>query len=291
MERFYFIVNPVAGSGRGKKSFLEARSLLQSRGADVAFAYSEYPGHAVSLARQALDSGETTIVCVGGDGTVREIAGALLQSNALLGFLPSGSGNDLCNSLGISTDVPSAVEVLLKGNQRRLDAATANGTPFFNVAGLGFDVQVLLKTEFYKKKLNGMLPYFLGIISALTHLKPMKLTYTANGQTVQMDCLIFTAANGQCFGGGMRVAPNADLFDGLFDICAVHKVSLFTFLRLLPLFIKGEHLNKKPVTVLRTSSLTVDCSSPCQVELDGEIIENTPISFQMLPGAIRVLVP
>ena len=89
----------------------------------------------------------------------------------------------------------------------------------------------------------------------------------------------------------MRVAPNADLFDGLFDICAVHKVSLFTFLRLLPLFIKGEHLNKKPVTVLRTSNLTVDCSSPCQVELDGEIIENTPISFQMLPGAIRVLVP
>lgn len=291
MRRFYFIVNPVAGSGRGSRSFLEARSILQGRGAQVEYAYSEYPGHAIQLIQEALAAGESSIVAVGGDGTVREVAGGMIGSHATLGFLPAGSGNDLTCALGISTDVMEAVDILLNGTERYLDTATANGTPFFNVGGLGFDVQVIVKTEFYKKRLNGMLPYFMGIVSSLTHLSPLRLTYRADdGPETVMDSLLTVVANGNRFGGGMMAAPLASPYDGMFDVCAIAAIKLPTFLNLLPSFIKGKHLDKKPVTYFKASEITIDSVPPARVELDGEIIESTPVAFKLQPRSLRVLV-
>lgn len=292
MRRFYFIVNPVAGSGRGSTSFLEARSILQGRGAQVDYAYSEYPGHAITLIQQALAAGASNIVCVGGDGSVREVAGGMVGSHATLGLLPAGSGNDLACALGIPTNVLEAVDILLNGTERYLDTATANGTPFFNVGGLGFDVQVLLRTDRYKSRFNGMLPYFLGIFSSLAHLEPLRLTYRADdGPEMVLDSLITLVANGNRFGGGMMAAPLASPFDGMFDVCAVGAVRLPNFLWLLPSFIKGKHLGKKPVTYFKAREITIDAAEPARVELDGEIIQTTPVTFKLLPRSLRVLVP
>ncbi|MEL7609222.1 MAG: diacylglycerol kinase family protein [Bacillota bacterium] len=291
MERFYCIVNPVAGSGKGKRSFLALKAVFERENIPYQVVYSAAPGHIQELARAAVAAGERKIVCIGGDGSMREAAGELLHTEAVLGLIPGGSGNDLCTALGIPDDIERAARILLEGHVRPIDAGLANRTPFFNVSGLGFDVQVLYKTEFYKKRLNGMLPYFLGILGALIHLNAFKIKFTIDGEGRIMNTILFCVANGQRFGGGMLVAPEANIGDGKFCVCAVDKVSLFTFLHLLPSFIKGRHTTKKPVHIYEGSVITVEADKECIVELDGELLERTPVTFRILPGALRVLAP
>lgn len=294
MDRLFFVVNPIAGSGRSTAFFEAAREIMDKKGVEYGYAVSEGVDHARKLALKAIDEGEKTIISVGGDGTMREVACALMErrdQQVTLGFLPAGSGNDLCTTLNIPKTVPEAMELILTGKTRRMDAAMANEKCFFNVAGMGFDVDVLIQTEKYKKKLNGMLPYFLGIVSAIKHLKRYDFTYIADGERKSFKGILFCAANGKRFGGGMLVAPLADPFDGKFDICSVRDIKLPTFLKLLPGFLKGKHIHSKPVDYYNAGDFTLECAQECKIELDGEIIEKTPVTFRLFPGALNVITP
>ena len=291
MNRFHFIVNPIAGSGKGKRTFEWVSGRLSVRGIPFTYAFSEQPGHATSLAKEAIERGEKYIVAVGGDGTLKEVAAALYNTEAVLGLLPAGSGNDLCKTVGIPKEPEQALEILLGGNLRTMDACLANDTPFFNVAGMGFDVEVLIKTEQYKKKLNGMLPYALGILNALTHRRTMHLSYKVNGKTHVMDSCIFSVGNGKFIGGGMKALPEADLYDGLFDIGAVEQMPTLRFISLLPRFIKGTHITRPEVHYFRTSEIRIESTEEFVVQLDGELVEKTPVTFRLLPGALKILAP
>lgn len=163
MERLFFILNPVAGTGRGAKYFPQLRAVLDAKGVDYGYARSEHPGHAVELTRQAVAAGEKRIIAVGGDGTVNEVASALYGTGVVMGILPLGTGNDLARTLGLPTEPLEALDVVLNGQVRPMDAGMANDCFFINAAGYGFDVDVLQRVEKYKKRLNGMLPYLLGI--------------------------------------------------------------------------------------------------------------------------------
>ena len=167
MDKLYFIVNPVSGSGRGRRDFARVEALLRERGAAYEAVYSEHPGHAVALARAAVEAGERCIIAVGGDGTVNEVASVLVNTGVVMGVLPFGTGNDLARVAGFPEDPEAAVDTLLAGRTRRMDAGMANDRFFLNVSGFGFDVDVLVNTERYKEKYNGMLPYMLGIIVAV----------------------------------------------------------------------------------------------------------------------------
>ena len=167
----------------------------------------------------------------------------------------------------------------------------ANGTKFTNDCGIGFDVDVLINTERHKKGRKGMLPYFLGIVDSLFHRKKVHAKIKTDSIQYEGDIIISVAGNGKRFGGGMLVNPDAEVDDGLFDLCIVRWVSLFTFLRLLPLFIKGKHKNKAPVTNIRTQSFTIETDSECIVELDGELIEKTPLTCSIIKNALRVVRP
>ena len=291
MERFYCIVNPIAGSGKGKRNFLALKAVFERENIPYEVVFSNAPGHIQELTRAAVAAGERRIVCVGGDGSMREAASELVHTDAVLGLIPGGSGNDLCSAVGIPNDIEAAAKILIDGHMRPIDAGMANDTMFTNVSGIGFDVQVLYKTEFYKKRLNGMLPYFLGILGSLIHLNAFEITFAIDGEERKMNTILFCVANGQRFGGGMLVAPQSDISDGKFCICAVDKVSIFTFLHLLPSFIKGKHITKKPVHMYEGKTITVKSSKECVIELDGDLLERTPVTFRVLPGALKVLSP
>lgn len=293
MDHFHFIVNPISGSGKGQRTFEAVSSRLSVRSIPFTYAMSERPGHAAELAKAAVERGEKCIVAVGGDGTLREIAMALVDTDCVLGILPAGSGNDLCKTLGIPTTPEEGMDLLLGGEVRAMDACLANETLFFNVAGMGFDVEVLQRTDVYKEKLrlNGMLPYVMGIVSALAHRPGMKLTYTADGETHFMESVIFSAGNGRYIGGGMKALPHANAFDGKFDVSAVRRPLFFRFLSLLPKFIKGTHLSAPEVHYFRAEEITVESSGEYIIELDGELVEKTPVHFRMLPGALKVIAP
>lgn len=291
MSNYFFIVNPIAGSGNAMRMFETARSIMDDKGISYSFAISQYPKHAVELTRTAVSNGESMIVAVGGDGTVNEVASELNGRDVTMGIFPGGTGNDLAFALNIPPDAKHAMDVLLNGNVRKMDAGTANDSFFINVAGLGFDVDVLKNTEGFKKKLNGMLPYLLGIIKTLLHLSYIDLEIETNGEKQHMPALLVAVANGKLFGGGMKVAPMSDPFDGLFDVCLVERLGLLKFLQLLPRFIKGRHIGLKPVKYFHTNEIKVVSKTPCTVQIDGELICQTPVSFRILPGAISIMTP
>ncbi len=292
MDKPYFIVNPVSGSGLAAQKFKEVSKLLEAKGVDFSFDYTAAPRHATALAKAAIERGKRLIAAVGGDGTVNEVAAATIGTDAVLAVLPFGTGNDFTKVMGFAKDVEGAADTILNGTVKNADAAEVNGRPFINVAGLGFDVAVLKATEKFKNKYNGMLPYMLGIIDTLSHLKAMPLTIEHDGVTEKCDSIIMSVGNGQYIGGGMRAVPMADPFDGMLDICYVERVSIFKFICLLPKFIKGKHIKHKDIVHhIRTAEIKVSCPEACALQLDGEVDMTTPAVFRALPGALKVLLP
>jgi YegS/Rv2252/BmrU family lipid kinase len=292
MEQFFFIVNPVSGSGRAVAEYETVRALLEEKGVFFKTVYTERPGHAAQLAAEAADEGYARIVAVGGDGTVNEVASALVNRESVLCVLPFGTGNDLTRVVGFPADPEKAVETLLSGRVVKMDAGEANGEFFVNVAGLGFDVDVLVKTLKYKEKYpRGMTPYFLGILDALRHLRTIHMTVAHDGETLETEGIILSVGNGQFIGGGMRAVPMADPFDGYLDCVYVERISVLKFLALLPGFLKGKHIGNPAVHHFRTKELRVSTREECVLNYDGDLKNAAPAVFRILPGALNVLVP
>lgn len=292
-EAIVFIVNPVAGTGACSKLFEKAEEKLKREGANYSVLRTERRFHAVELAEEAINSGAKFIVAAGGDGTVNEVVSVIAKHPEVkFGILPFGTGNDYASALKIPTDPEAAVELLLKGEVRPSDLGMANDKVFTNVAGLGFDVDVLRSVEKHKKGSQGMLPYIFGIVDAILHRTKIHCFISFDGgEEEEMDALIITACNGRRFGGGMLVAPEAKPDDGLFDICIARWVGIFRLLSLLPRFVKGKHIGAKPVIYTRAKSITVRAEGEFTVEMDGELILNTPVECRILPGALRVVRP
>jgi len=292
VSELHLVWNPVAGNGAAQAAYERVTRELANRGIPFSSAKSEYPGHAVELAKEAVEGGVKKIVAVGGDGTIREVATAVINTEATLGMISCGTGNDIIRPLKIPIDPIQALEIALNGERRQMDAAMANEQLYFNVAGFGFDVDVLHYVEIYKKKMkNGSLAYLRGLIAAIANLASRKTKITWPEGSMEDDVLIIAAGNGTHFGGGMMVTPNADPFDGLLDICIMHGVKKRNALTLLPKFLKGNHLGTKYVTYFRTTELTAECEPSSLLDVDGDVLPKTPVTFRILPKSIWVCVP
>lgn len=292
ISNIHFIVNPVAGSGKCAERFAEAERLLRDRKVDFSVSRTEYPRHAVELAKAAIAAGHRIIVAVGGDGTMGEVASALMKHSEIsFGMFPFGTGNDIARALPLPTDPAGAVDNLLSGNVCSIDMGLANGRPFVNVGGFGFDVDVLVNTQRYKKNRGGMIPYLRGLLASMFHLRTVRAHITIDDDEFDSELLLAAVGNGKSYGGGMPITPRAVANDGYFDVCLIQKVSLPVFITMLPLFLKGKHLGKKPVRYFRARKLRFECSPDCLIQLDGEIMRGTPVNFELVPSALRVICP
>ena len=292
MERYCLISNRVAGSGSAGAYIDRVKALMENRGVDFEIRETQYPGHATELAKAAVDEGFDVIVAVGGDGTLRETALSVVHTDRVLGLLPCGTGNDYARPLGIPTDAEAALDILLNGETRTVDAGMANDQIFFNIAGFGFDVDVLDYTEEFKPKCkNGETAYRLGVLKAVFGLKLRKTTLTFPDGTIERNVLMAAAGVGTHFGGGMNVLPESDMSDGLLDVCIAHDVNRLRLLQLLPKFIKGKHLGLKCITYRKATEVSVVCDPVSRIEVDGERMDGTPVTFRILPGALKVRAP
>lgn len=289
MSAYHFIVNPVAGAGSAKGSFETIEALLKEQGVDYSVSYTQFAGHAKDLAREALLEDHGCIAAVGGDGTMLEVAQVMAHTGRLMGLIPAGTGNDLARGLKIPLEPKAALDVLLKGNDVFIDGGTANGHQFFNVGGMGFDVDVLLYTERYKKHFSGSMAYLLGVLRALFGYKLRNVTVKSEELTMTAPSLIIAAANGTYYGGGMNMAPLGSLTDGLLDVCLIHNVNFFVILRVLPKFMKGKHLPfKKYVTYWKTKEVTVTAEPSSPLQLDGEVLDSTPVTYKVDEKALLI---
>ncbi len=289
---FTIIANPMAGGGRGKSVIKNVCELLRSRSIAHRIEYTNHSGHATPLTRAAILAGCSAIVAVGGDGTLCEIASGMAERAVPLYFVPCGTGNDFVRMLKLPADPIAALTSQLDGAESRLDMATVNGSGFMNVAGSGFDVDVLREVIHYKHLGKGLLPYLMGLISALKHFHAFQAELTLDtGEVLNEAFTIISIANGQYFGGGMRVAPFADPADGLLDVMIIRGLPRWAVPFLLPLFIFGLHARIPFLCrVRRCQRVKLKCPN-MTFNMDGELSGMDQADVRILPGHIPVRLP
>jgi YegS/Rv2252/BmrU family lipid kinase len=290
MRRLALIVNPAAGGGRPAHVLADVQAALSSHGLEHHVQYTESLEHARELAVAAAANGEVA-VAFGGDGLIGAIAGALKDSDGVVGVLPGGRGNDLCRVLGIPRRPVAACAVLATGVIRELDLGEAGGQTFAGIASCGFD-SVVNRIANETTLLRGGLVYAYGLLRALPSWKPAGFEVALDGgRTRQFAGYSVAAANSKTFGGGMLLAPDASLQDGLLDVVMIEDMPRLRYLRLAPTVFSGRHVHQRAVSVLRSREVHIEATRPFTLYADGEAIAELPVTIRVLPGAIRMIVP
>lgn len=290
------IVNPTAGSGRAGRLVPWLRERLDPR----ADARLEVTARAGDAERLAGESGSThdRIVAVGGDGTVQEIVNGLLASGegGSLGIVPTGSGNDLARSLGLPTDPAAAWTVAVGARVRPLDLGHAtNGghqARWFSAAGgIGFDAGVATAMASRRGWQRGQAGYLLTTLMQLRSFDNREVELTLDGTTTRRRVLFIAIANGEYYGGGMRIAPGATTDDGLLDICVVGDISRLTALRQLANLYRGTHVAHPQVELLTARTLSIAGDARTLVHLDGEPFGTLPLAVELHHARLFVAAP
>jgi len=290
VRRLCLIVNPHAGGGRTARALPGVEATLAGLGLPFRVERTLSLGHAGDLAADAAGRGEVA-VSYGGDGLAGAVAHALRGTDGVLGVLPGGRGNDFARKLGIPTDPDGACGVLARGRERTVDVAEVDGRTFLGIASYGFDsdVQDIANAATVVK---GQLVYLYATLRALKAWRPVRLSFAADGGA-RKEAVGFAVAacNSGVFGGGMALAPDADLEDGLLDVVVTSDTSKANFLRTLPKIFRGTHLDEPEIELFRAGEVRVDAERPFRIYADGDPIGTTPATIRAVPGALRVLVP
>jgi YegS/Rv2252/BmrU family lipid kinase len=290
VRRLALIVNPVAGGGRPARALPQVQAELRERGFEQRFEYTKSLAHARELALEAAAAGEVA-VAFGGDGLIGAVAGALKHSDGVVGVLPGGRGNDLCRVLGIPLKPVAACSVLATGVVRSLDLGEAGGRTFTGIASCGFD-SVVNRIANETTIVRGSPVYAYALLRALPGWRAAEFSVTVDGGEVRsFTGYSVAAANSKQFGGGMRLAPNASLTDGLLDVVIIEDMPKLRFLGLAPTVFSGRHLRYHEVSVIRGREVTIEAMEPFTLYADGEAIAELPVTVRVLPAAVQVIVP
>ncbi|MBS1894645.1 MAG: diacylglycerol kinase family lipid kinase [Actinobacteria bacterium] len=282
------LVNPSSGGGRALKLLPRIEAVLDAGRVPFRVIRTKSLEHGVEEALGAVDAGELPVV-VSGDGMIGAVGGALTGGETPLGIVPVGRGNDLARVLGIPTEPEAAMEIVLAGHTRTIDVGEANGRRFLGIASLGFDSEANRIAN--ASRLGGNLVYAYAALRALSAWKPARFTIAIGDQRTRVEGYSVVVANSSAYGGGMYVAPDADLEDGEFDVVTIGKVGKLRFLGSLPKVFKGTHVENDEVQVVRASRLSLSASRPFAVYADGEHLTDLPADLRVIPHALRVLVP
>jgi YegS/Rv2252/BmrU family lipid kinase len=284
------LCNPSAGGGRAARLLPRAERALRDLGVGVHTEVTRDLDHARELARAAAQAREVTVT-LGGDGLIGVVVGVLREfPGAVLGILPGGRGNDTARALGISLDVEAACAVVAHGREREVDIGEVESRSFIGIASLGFDSDANRFASTAPARL-GRLVYAYGALRALATWRPARFDLRLDGEPLSCVGYSVAACNSGCYGGGMYLAPDAALDDGMLDVVLIASHSRRSFLMTLPKAFKGTHVKHPAVRILRGCELHVDADRPFTVYADGDPIATTPTTIRVVPHALRVLVP
>lgn len=295
MLHAHVILNPAAGRGAARRAEPIVTRAFRAQGWAVDVVRTTQPGHAQELAAQAVRQGAKHIVAVGGDGTVHEVANGLLRTDtdAALGVVPIGSGNDFAKLTGVYQHDPvRAVARLVTARSRRFDAGRVAGEWFVNSVGFGFGPAVV-KRRNQSRHLRGFLSYLVPIVQTFFQFDPVVFDVAAPGFRERGYMMMIEVCNGTTAGGSYRFAPDADPSDGKLDVCLFRRVSLPRFLMAIPRVMRGTHLTMREVALIRTAKLVVRSpEQPLLLHMDGELREPgvNECTVELERGRLNVLV-
>jgi len=283
------LVNPSSARGRTLRLLPRIESALDERHIAFRVLKTRDLEHGVDAALRAVEAGELPVV-VSGDGLIGAIGGAMAGAETPLGIIPGGRGNDLARVLEIPEEPERAVEVVVAGHSRQIDVGEANGRRFLGIVSVGFDSEAN-RVANESRLFRGSLVYAYAAIRTLVGWKPARFTVRVDEERIRFTGYSVSVANNRAFGGGMFVAPDAELDDGMFDVVMVGEGGKLRFVGNLPKVFKGTHVELDDVRVFRASHLELSASRPIPVYADGEHLTDLPAALRVLPRALSVIVP
>ncbi|MDF2176858.1 diacylglycerol kinase family lipid kinase [Aliiglaciecola sp. CAU 1673] len=285
--KYLIIVNPLASD---KKNHYLRRLTEQLQARDIAFDIFETDANELANQRhlQQCVSDYSDWVMLGGDGTINLMVNMLAGSDVRLGILPCGSGNDFARNLYAKGDDPLAV--VLGDKVQRIDLGRCNERYFANVLGIGFDGDIVAQLYDQQPRRFRQMRYLLAALRNLFRYQEQMVELQSATQHRRSEAFMLTFANGRYFGGGMQIAPKADIGDGLLDCCWVGKTSLLTKLYYLGKIFKGKHLAAEAVEYWQDSCFDIP-TADLPIEADGEFFGTTPALVEIVPQALNLKVP
>lgn len=288
-----FLVNPAAGRGAGAACLDALRRLAAAHGAQIHV--SESGDDLAAKARQAVADGVERLLVAGGDGTLHQAVQGLAGSECALGLIPLGSGNDLATVLGAPRDPAAATEIALTREPRQIDLGKVTGPAgerWFSIyCGVGFDSEVTRHAN-RVRLLRGPAIYAWAVVKTLFGFRPPVLRIEHDGGLFHEAGMFVTVANGPTFGGGMRIAPEARLDDGHFDLVLVRRLPKWKLLQVFPKVYSGRHVGHPQIEILRTRRAHIVLDREMEMYGDGEaMIPVGPegVTVEMVPSRLRVI--
>lgn len=290
MRKILFIINRKAGTDREKRLEGVIRRYLTPRAFSVEITHLAYLGHGADLAREAVKQGVDTVVAVGGDGSINEIAQGLVGSSTALAIVPLGSGNGLARALKIPLKVPRALEVIANDKRRAIDVGYANEHLFLSNAGVGFDA--LIAEQFRHTKKRGLWGYAKLVLKSFNRYKGPLYQIDVDGRQLQQPAFLLTVANGNQFGYEFKLAPRASVFDGQLDLCVVPPVRFYSLLPISLFSLMGNIDKTGYLRHYTGSNITVQSPELAYLQVDGDAVplqNGGKVHFRIQPGALQVI--
>lgn len=290
MKKILFIINPKSGVDRVKALQGLIEKHLDKEQFAPEIAYTQYAKHGTELAKEAVKNGFKIIVAVGGDGSVNDIIAGIYGTEATLAIIPKGSGNGLARSLRIPLDPAKAIDLINKGKVHTIDLGKADGRIFVSNAGVGFDA--LVARKFAKSKRRGMAMYSWIVTKYLWMYKEWKWDIEVDGKSLHERAFILTVANAEQFGYNFKIAPVADLQDGLFDIVIIRKYPKILGAAIALRAFNGSILKSKYVRHLKGKQVTIRHPQLSLLQMDGDVHPcGNEVRVEMLQSALHVVTP
>lgn len=276
-----FIVNPISGNGNKKRIVAKLEKY------NYKIAYTHFPGHAEQLAREAQ---EKTIIAVGGDGTVNEVAKGLIGSDKTLGIIPCGSGDGLALHLGLKRNLNFSLKTIINGKSESLDIATVNGRVFLSVCGVGFDAMV--SEQFAKSGKRGLFNYIHQGLKLWKNFKPSRYIIDIDGKTFESESTLITIGNSNQWGNRAKITPLAKSNDGILDITIADKFGTISLPLLAMRLMSGNLYRSNKIHYHKGKRIIISRETDGPAHADGEwFITGRELRIEVIPSAIKVIVP
>ena len=285
-----FIINPTSGPKNKRDVAAQIQLHLDHGKFSHEVVYTERAGHAPELAGEAAQNGCAMVVAVGGDGTVNEVARGLLHTETALAILPRGSGNGLARHLQVPMAVDGALRVLNQSHITTIDTGSINGHPFVTTAGIGFDAYI--SSVFAGSTKRGLQSYVELVMKEVRNYRHQPVKASINGTLIDTDCFVMAFANAAQYGNNAYIAPEADIQDGLLDVCLVRRLDIIKALNLSYSMLTNQLAHADSAEYFKTTHVQVETQEPMMFHADGEYMgKASAFDVQIQPLSLKVVTP
>jgi diacylglycerol kinase (ATP) len=296
------IVNPASSAGRTARQWPDSARRAKAHGLQVEVRLTERRGHATEIAREAARQGMPLVLAVGGDGTVSEVADGLAGATegTELAILQRGSGCDIMRTFGIPKDADRALEIAASAPARTIDMGrveyagrdgSGHSRHFVNIASAGLTGVAADRVNQSGKPLGATVAFAWAAVATFARYRNSRFRVEIDGERLEQVCNNVIVGNCRYFAGGMKILPDADPSDGLFDVLVWGDVSKLDLALNLHKLYRGTHVGHPKATIRRARRVTVTPESALPIEVDGEQPGLTPASFEIVPSALRLRAP